>query len=176
VGPPLDGPQASAANKINLARDSILWEVAGVPRYIRRLLAVIAMIVVVVVLVRSQLVPASFGQYGHYRGNALGEIASREPRHAGQKACAKCHEERFELKNSEAHAGLSCHTCHGVAEEHVKSEGKVDAERPKGNSFCLRCHQRMIGRPRVLAQIDGTEHAGKDTCWKCHDPHNPGLK
>ena len=35
------------------------------------------------VLLRAAVVPKSFGQYGHYRGDAIAELAARPVAHAG---------------------------------------------------------------------------------------------
>ena len=42
-------------------------------------------------LVRSFVVPSSFGQYGHYRGAAIAEIAARPVHFAGHQTCETCH-------------------------------------------------------------------------------------
>lgn len=42
-------------------------------------------------LIRGFVVPKSFGQYGHYRGAAIAEIAARPVTFAGHQACADCH-------------------------------------------------------------------------------------
>ena len=40
---------------------------------------------------RAFLTPATFGEYGWYRGAALEELAARTPVYAGKKACDECH-------------------------------------------------------------------------------------
>ena len=49
--------------------------------------------------VRSLFVPRSFGQYGHYRGSALAEIAAKPGLFAGHGACESCHTDAFEVKS-----------------------------------------------------------------------------
>ena len=42
-------------------------------------------------IARYFLTPPSFGEYGWYRGEALAELATRQPVYAGKKACEECH-------------------------------------------------------------------------------------
>jgi hypothetical protein len=53
--------------------------------------------------VRALLVPKSFGQYGHYRGDAPAEIAARPVNYAGHQACEDCHSDVLEKKKSGRH-------------------------------------------------------------------------
>src|SRR5512135_3392441 len=69
---------------------------------------------------RVMLTPRSFGQYGHYRGAALEEIASREPTFAGAVACDECHSEVRDLLAKHEHKGVSCESCHGPARKHAE--------------------------------------------------------
>ena len=45
----------------------------------------------VFLVVRHYVVPKSFGQYGHYRGAAMGEIAQHPAKFAGHETCETCH-------------------------------------------------------------------------------------
>ena len=42
-------------------------------------------------IIRGYVVPRSFGQYGHYRGNAIGDIAAHPVKFAGHQTCENCH-------------------------------------------------------------------------------------
>ena len=47
---------------------------------------------IVFLVVRGHfVVPKSFGQYGHYRGAAISEIAARPVKFAGHQTCETCH-------------------------------------------------------------------------------------
>src|ERR1019366_3481698 len=46
---------------------------------------------IIFLVVRHYVVPPSFGQYGHYRGAAIGEIAQRPVKFAGHQTCETCH-------------------------------------------------------------------------------------
>ena len=45
----------------------------------------------VFLVVRGYVVPKSFGEYGHYRGAAIGEIAAHPMKFAGHQTCETCH-------------------------------------------------------------------------------------
>lgn len=63
---------------------------------------------------RHYIVPPSFGQYGHYRGAAMGEIAAHEVKFAGHETCEACHADVAEKKAAGKHAKLHCEACHGA--------------------------------------------------------------
>ena len=54
----------------------------------------------VFLVVRHYVVPKSFGQYGHYRGAAIGEIAARPVKYAGHETCETCHADVRTMKKS----------------------------------------------------------------------------
>jgi hypothetical protein len=109
------------------------------PPQIFRLVLLTLAIITTYILARYLLTPATFGQYGFYRGEALAELASLTPVFAGRKACLECHED-IQTKLSKAeHKTLGCETCHGVGQEHVDNP---DVKLIKiGDNGCLRCHQ-----------------------------------
>ena len=55
--------------------------------HLLRLAAVMLIAVVAFVVLRAAVVPKSFGQYGHYRGDAIAEVAARPVGHAGHEVC-----------------------------------------------------------------------------------------
>jgi hypothetical protein len=120
------------------------------------------------------LTPASFGQYGWYRGDALGELASREPVFAGKKSCEECHSDVQKVLFKGEHKGLSCEGCHGVALPHTRNP-----DNPKNNpgkldmSHCTRCHEANPSRPAWLKQIPSKTHFAGRKCTECHSPHQP---
>ena len=52
----------------------------------------------VFLIVRGYVVPKTFGQYGHYRGAAIGEIAAHPMKFAGHQACESCHTDIADTK------------------------------------------------------------------------------
>ena len=65
-------------------------------------------------VVRHFVVPRSFGQYGHYRGAAMGDIAAHPAKYAGHETCETCHSDVADKKNKGKHAHVNCEACHGA--------------------------------------------------------------
>ena len=81
-------------------------------------------IVVAYSIARYFLTPASFGEYGWYRGAALAELATRDRVYAGKKACEECHSDEYQKLMKHEHKGLACESCHGPGEAHVQNPGQ----------------------------------------------------
>jgi len=161
------------------------------PLHIKRLILVFALFIALFLVLRHFLVPESFGQYGHYRGKALEEIASREVHHVGVNACASCHDTIVNLKASGLHETLTCEGCHGAGYLHVKSPKTEKLFIPtKVRDFCGVCHQKNAARGKdQVKQIDLKLHPvhvipqhpnvnlnrpkNEIKCTECHNPHEP---
>ena len=121
---------------------------------------------------RHFLVPASFGQYGWYRGNALQELRVLPISYAGRAACVECHSDEAEKMSRSSHRSVSCESCHGPnhthAEDPTESPSKIEDPR-----FCLRCHQAVFSRPAKFPQIEAAAHYSAQRCKECHPPHAP---
>jgi hypothetical protein len=123
---------------------------------------------------RYCLTPSSFGQYGWYRGDALGELASREPVFAGKKSCEECHSDVQKKISKAEHKGLSCEGCHGVSLAHEKNPDDSRLNPPKLEmGHCTRCHEANPSRPAWLKQIPNKSHFAGRKCIECHAPHQP---
>ena len=72
-----------------------------------RLAAVFSAMFLIFLVVRGALVPKSFGRYGHYRGDALAEIAAKPIAYAGHQACENCHGDVVEVKTKGKHKGVN---------------------------------------------------------------------
>jgi hypothetical protein len=90
-----------------------------IPPQIARLMLLAAGIVAAYLVARYFLTPPSFGQYGWFRGEALAEIASREPLFAGRKACDECHSDETQKLAKFEHKTVSCESCHGTGKAHA---------------------------------------------------------
>ena len=167
------------------------------PPQILRLVLLTLGIVGTYMVARAILTPPSFRQYGWYRGAALEEIASREPVHAGKKACDECHSDILQKVAKAEHKTLSCEACHGISRDHAenpdikagfikarmtgpelrptaKGTGETNAMVLEGftGHHCVRCHEANPSRPAWFKQIVVKEHyTGK--CTECHVPHQP---
>lgn len=143
------------------------------PPQVARLVVLTLLIVGSYVVARQIFVPKSFGQFGHYRGAALQEIASREPRYAGQKSCNECHSDVVLKLAKYEHKTVSCESCHGISKAHGADPDHNDPMK-LDDTLCLRCHTREVARPAFLKQIELSKHySGKGKCVECHLPHQP---
>jgi cytochrome c553 len=164
------------------------------PKHIVRLLLLIGAFAVVVIGARSYFIDKSFGVYGHYRADAVAEIAADAPIYKGAAYCQSCHRERFAQWSTGIHKVVNCETCHGAAAKHPNikppvasdtrtqiliSSGRFDHVRlliPSDTvKLCTLCHEKMPGRPAAQPQIDVKAHAGGQACTVCHNPHSPKI-
>jgi hypothetical protein len=140
------------------------------PPQILRLVLLTLAIVGSYLVARAFLTPASFGEYGWYRGAALAEIAARTPVYAGKMACDECHSDILHKLAGDAHKTLSCEACHGVSRDHVENPDILPVKLT--GSHCIRCHEANPSRPAWFKQILVKDHySGK--CTECHIPHQP---
>ncbi len=61
------------------------------PPQVVRIILLTVFIVGSYLVARAVLTPKSFGEYGHYRSNALEEIASKSPVYGGKKSLSLIH-------------------------------------------------------------------------------------
>ena len=140
------------------------------PPQILRLVLLTLGIIGSYLIARAFLTPASFGDRGWYRAEALVELRSRTPVYAGKQACDECHSDQLQILAKFEHKTLSCEACHGVSREHADNPDVLPAK-PAGD-FCLRCHEANPSRPKWFKQIVAKDHySGK--CIECHKPHQP---
>src|SRR5437879_935770 len=141
------------------------------PPQLSRLMLLAIGIVVVYFIARYFLTPMSFRQYGWYRGDALAEIAAREPVFAGKKACDECHSDEYQKVAKFEHKTVSCESCHGVGRAHADNQDVAIAK--FAFSRCVRCHEADPSRPKWLKQISTRSHYTGQKCTECHLPHQP---
>ena len=146
-----------------------------IPGQVLRLSVPVVVVIGGFLFARSRLVPPTFGDIGHYRAAALGEIAALPIHYAGADSCAvaDCHEDVMETKMAGYHRGVSCEVCHGPAADHVKDPENVKVKKPKSRTFCPVCHTYLLARPTGFPQIIPENHNMPKSCIKCHDPHDP---
>ncbi len=128
---------------------------------------------VVLVLVRHQFVPKTFGEIGHYRAAAIDSIAKLPVHYAGLQACVECHTDEGDLKSKSFHRGLSCEVCHGAAADHANDPGSRLPVVPRERGACLYCHNYLPSRPTGFPQIIERLHNPMKPCVTCHNPHDP---
>jgi hypothetical protein len=144
------------------------------PKQIKRLALVFAIFICIFLLIRYLLTPATFGEFGHYRGASLAENASIEIHYAGQTACIECHQDIEDMKAQDAHSKIHCETCHGPGQKHVLSGNAADIVKPSEREFCGRCHGINAARQKsTITQIDLKKHNVEKKCIECHNSHQP---
>jgi hypothetical protein len=141
-----------------------------------RVAVAIAVVLVVLLLIRAHFIPKSFGQYGHYRGDALAELSSKPIHYAGHRACEDCHSDEVTLKKAGKHVGVNCEACHGPLATHAEDPASVVPQLPDTAVICARCHEANIAKPKDFPQVVSAEHSGGAVCKTCHQPHSPLLQ
>ena len=139
-----------------------------------RLALLFAAGVIAFLVVRWALVPSDYGRYGPYRANALIESRARPIVYAGQAACVDCHTDVADARRTNAHARISCETCHGPLASHA-ADPAVAARTPDPRAVCAVCHLPDTAKPASLKTVVFDDHADPGACTTCHPPHAPQL-
>jgi hypothetical protein len=128
-------------------------------------------------VIRHFVVPPSFGQYGHYRGAAMGEVAARPVKFAGHDTCEACHSDVADAKKTGKHAHVNCEACHGPQAQHASADDPSVAkpQLPDSAVLCVRCHTASAAKPKGFPQVNPADHSNGMPCDTCHKPHNPGM-
>jgi hypothetical protein len=147
----------------------------GIPRQVISLAILGAIAVAALITARMVLIPKSFGKYGHYRADAVTEIAGKPIKYAGIAACAECHDDIYQTKQAANHRGLSCEVCHGPATQHAEAPDQFHPNIPRERSYCVLCHGYNPSRPTGFPQINPELHNPGKACITCHSPHSPTL-
>ena len=126
-------------------------------------------------VIRGFLVPKSFGEYGHYRGNAMSEIGARPINFAGHATCEGCHSEVLDKKKAGKHAHVNCEACHGPLAKHADDPTSVTPPKLDTAVLCVRCHEANAAKPRGFPQVVSADHSSGLACDTCHQPHSPAI-
>ncbi len=143
--------------------------------HLLRFAGIFLLMFVVFLVVRRFVVPKTFGEYGHYRGAAIGEVAAHPMHFAGHEACETCHADVADAKLKGKHAHLNCEACHGPQLKHADDPSSVVPPKPDTATLCVRCHAASAARPKGFPQVDAASHANGVPCETCHKPHDPAL-
>jgi len=145
-------------------------------------------VVVLVLIIRANYVPADFGVHEHredgknftFSFHRLGNIddwKAFKVKYKGKEYCAECHEEETEKNLASKHSVIQCENCHGPAVDHPDNPETLTIDRSR--ELCLRCHSFLPypGNKRShMAAIDPEEHNPGEACADCHNPHKPNLE
>lgn len=144
------------------------------PKHIVRLVAFLAGGLAIGLIAKWYFTAPSFYEYGHYRADSVPEIAAQEPAYQGAGYCQACHGERHAQWSANNHKSVTCETCHGAAQGHPQTKGKLPI--PVDTiKRCTLCHEKMAERPRTQPQIELAQHGAGQQCIVCHNPHAPKL-
>jgi uncharacterized CHY-type Zn-finger protein len=141
-----------------------------------RLAAVMVVALVAFVILRATVVPRSFGEYGHYRGASIGEVASRPVAFAGHGRCEACHTDVVDQKKLGKHVVLACEACHGALAKHADDPGSLQPKKLDTAVVCARCHEANAAKPKDFPQVATADHSGGLPCDTCHQPHRPKIE
>lgn len=141
-----------------------------------RLAAVFAAGFMLLVVARGFLLPKSFGQYGHFRGDAMQEIAAQPVNYAGHETCEACHSEVLDVKKDGKHARVRCESCHGPQARHADDPLSMKPEKLDAAVLCVRCHEANSAKPKWFPQVASEDHSSGVPCDTCHQPHSPVIE
>ena len=145
------------------------------PKHVVRLLALMAAGLVLAGVAKWYFTPESFYRFGHYRAAAVTEIAAQQPVHRTSAYCLDCHEEQHAAWSASNHKSVACENCHGAARTHPKGGIKVLPVPKDTIRLCSVCHEATAGRPAAQPQVVLAEHAPREECAGCHNPHSPRI-
>jgi len=140
-----------------------------------RLAAVFLAGTVAFLVIRGFLVPKSFGEYGHYRGDAVREMGSRPIKYAGHETCETCHSDVLDKKKDGRHAHVNCEACHGPLAKHADDPTSEQPAKLDTAVLCARCHEANAAKPKGFPQVATADHSSGLPCDTCHQPHNPAI-
>lgn len=126
-------------------------------------------------IARSFLVPRSFGQYGHFRGDALSEIRLQPVKFGGHQSCETCHPDVAELKSKGKHVAVNCESCHGALAAHADDPGTIVPPKLDTAVLCSTCHEANSAKPKWFKQVVSADHSAGLPCATCHQPHTPDI-
>ena len=158
----------------------------NLPKHIVRLLLLLGFLLLLALVAKSYLTDPSFYEYGHYRADAIPELASAEPVYKGSAYCLDCHDQRKADWSVGAHVVVQCEVCHGINREICLNPGQDHTVNVKSAiahdtiRLCTTCHLALPARPESQPQIVLGQHPFPDEetpqCYTCHNPHAPSNR
>jgi hypothetical protein len=120
------------------------------------------------------LASTAYAQFGGPKAAVNALDWALRPATISATACASCHAKEAAAQATNAHAGITCETCHGPLGGHPGTDPNdiVRITEPTA-ALCVQCHAKVPGRPADFPQVDLEEHYGGGTlCLRCHDAHD----
>lgn len=143
--------------------------------HLKRAVTLLIIAIIGFIVVRSFIVPESFGQYDWYRGDSVGDNMDFQVRYGGSSSCSgeNCHKTLYSIWADSRHKTVNCETCHGPSQDHVNNVRIMPEPVNDTREFCGTCHFKRVARPADFPQIDPENHGENLRCAYCHNPHKP---
>jgi cytochrome c553 len=127
--------------------------------------------------------PTSFGVYGHYRAASVEDIAAPHPAYHSPDSYAAAYPKEYATWVGGIHKVVKCQICHTTVGKTLQLASFSPAT-PISNpaalpaagdsrKLCVKCHEKIAGRPDFMPRIDVVSHARGQACIACHNPHSP---
>ena len=147
------------------------------PIQLRRIILVFSCFILLFLFLKNYLKDDSFGEFGHYRGDALYENSVQSVKYVDQATCNDCHQGIVDLVQEGLHDIVGCQICHGPGYLHIDTVEYTKLEIIDTREHCGTCHYMHPARPKnAINQIDPLDHnTDDDKCINCHNPHQPWL-
>jgi cytochrome c553 len=153
------------------------------PKHIRRLLGILAVIAMLFVAGKMYFPPKSFGVYGHYRAASVEDIAGAHPAYLSPASYSAAYPKEYETWSAGIHKVVKCQICHTIVGKTMNmaslagttalAASAVLPAAGDSRKLCVKCHERIAGRPDYMPQIDVDSHSKGQACTACHNPHSP---
>jgi cytochrome c553 len=154
-----------------------------VPKHIARLLAILAVLAMMFVAGKMYFPPKSFGVYGHYRAASVEDIAAAHPAYHSPDSYSAAYPKEYETWSSGIHKVVKCQICHTTVGKTLYAASFSGATPPPNSAalpaagdsrkLCVKCHEKIAGRPDFMPQIEVDSHSKGQACVACHNPHSP---
>ncbi len=151
--------------------------------HIRRLIALLVIFAMLFIAGKYIFPPKSFWAYGHYRGDSVTEIAAAHPTYVNPDSFSTVYPKEYETWTTGIHKVVKCQVCHIGADKSQYAASFSTAVPPPAmttlpmpedtRKLCVKCHERIAGRPDDMPQIDVPSHGNGQACIACHNPHSP---
>ena len=153
------------------------------PKHIRRLVALLAVLAAMFIGGKLYFPPKSFSVYGHYRAASVDKIAAAHPRYVDSVSYSAAYPKEYATWSTGIHQVVQCQICH-MATPQSQNDAPLAAAAARrattalpmpgdSRTLCVKCHERIAGRPAYMPQIDVASHAHGRQCTNCHNPHSP---
>src|ERR1035437_2819422 len=103
------------------------------PKHIVRLIVLIIGLGAIGITARNLLIDKSFYKFGHYRVDAVAEIARDKPKYQGSAYCESCHAAQYNEWSKSIHHSVDvgkvvkCEVCHGPGGGRDPQQGYINA-------------------------------------------------